>query len=191
MILPNSSVCTKSNKRNQIYPPSTNSSASYTFRMKRLLVLSGACLLFSGITAQTVTVTNGKILTGINDEKFQVLGGISAHLKNLGIKDVTANKFADKNFASLEKYYGVRYANTPTRFERTNINSETADQDCTQRAPICYQASTIFDGIPMSEDCLTLDVYKPKNVGGNLPVKVWIHGGGFNMGSALEYMVVF
>ena len=158
--------------------------------MKRLLVLSGACLLFSETTAQTVTVTNGKTLTGINDEKFQVLGGISAHLKTLGIKDETANKFTDKNFASLEKYYGVRYANTASRFERTNLNSETADQDCTERAPVCYQASTMFDGTSMSEDCLTLDVYKPINVGANLPVKVWIHGGGFNMGSALEYMVV-
>jgi para-nitrobenzyl esterase len=36
---------------------------------------------------------------------------------------------------------------------------------------------------PMSEDCLTLNVWAPTNRAGPLPVMVWIHGGGFNNGS--------
>ena len=40
-------------------------------------------------------------------------------------------------------------------------------------------------GGPMSEDCLYLDVWAPKNaVGRRLPVFVWMHGGGLTEGSA-------
>lgn len=37
--------------------------------------------------------------------------------------------------------------------------------------------------LPMSEDCLTLNVWSPADRAGPLPVMVWIHGGGFNNGS--------
>jgi para-nitrobenzyl esterase len=40
-----------------------------------------------------------------------------------------------------------------------------------------------------SEDCLTLNVWKPAGVaaGAKLPVMVWIHGGGFFTGSGSDY----
>ncbi|CAF4178672.1 unnamed protein product, partial [Adineta steineri] len=44
-----------------------------------------------------------------------------------------------------------------------------------------------FDfGIQRTEACLTLNVYAPENAT-NLPVFVWIHGGGFFAGSGAEY----
>lgn len=39
--------------------------------------------------------------------------------------------------------------------------------------------------LPVSEDCLTLNVWAPSKAAG-LPVMVWIHGGGFTMGSGSQ-----
>lgn len=38
-----------------------------------------------------------------------------------------------------------------------------------------------------SEDCLYLDIYRPKTPAIDLPVYVWIHGGNNNIGSARDY----
>src|SRR3546814_3428806 len=41
-----------------------------------------------------------------------------------------------------------------------------------------------FSDLPISEDCLVLNVWTPHvNDGGKRPVMVWLHGGGFFVGS--------
>jgi para-nitrobenzyl esterase len=58
-------------------------------------------------------------------------------------------------------------------------------------APACPQQKNIvtayYTKYGMSEDCLYLNIWKP-NISENekLPVVVWIHGGGFNMGSTSQ-----
>ena len=64
----------------------------------------------------------------------------------------------------------------------------SGDRDAGQVGAICIQPPSNGDPgvgpLPMSEDCLTLNVWTPEERGdAPLPVMVWIHGGGLNNGS--------
>ncbi len=52
--------------------------------------------------------------------------------------------------------------------------------------PACIQPKSPTRELKLpgeSEDCLTLNIWKPKDAGEALPVMVWIHGGAFRLGS--------
>lgn len=63
----------------------------------------------------------------------------------------------------------------------------SGERDAGAVGAICVQAPANGDpGVgppPMSEDCLTLNVWAPADRAEALPVMVWIHGGGYNNGS--------
>ncbi len=64
----------------------------------------------------------------------------------------------------------------------------TGERDAGQVGAICIQPPANGDPgvgpLPMSEDCLTLNVWTPADRGARpRPVMVWIHGGGYNNGS--------
>jgi carboxylesterase type B len=42
----------------------------------------------------------------------------------------------------------------------------------------------VFDNLVFGEDCLSINVVRPLNATGPLPVAFWIYGGGFSSGSA-------
>jgi para-nitrobenzyl esterase len=62
----------------------------------------------------------------------------------------------------------------------------TTPRDAADYGAICVQPPANGDPgvgpLPMSEDCLTLNVWSPDGAR-DLPVMVWIHGGGYNNGS--------
>ncbi|KAJ5222198.1 uncharacterized protein N7469_008438 [Penicillium citrinum] len=87
-------------------------------------------------------------------------------------------------------FLGIPYAQQPVGDLRLQTpqsmnTSWTVARNATEYSPVCVGPSQI-DG--SSEACLTLNVVRPANVNPheNLPVAVWIHGGGFISGSSAE-----
>lgn len=88
-------------------------------------------------------------------------------------------------------FKGLPYAAPPVGEWRWRPPAPVADwqgvRDATDYGAICIQPPANGDPgvgpLPMSEDCLTLNVWAPVERDGPLPVMVWIHGGGYNNGS--------
>ena len=88
-------------------------------------------------------------------------------------------------------FKGVPYARPPVGELRWRppqpAAAWTGERDATRVGAICIQPPANGDNgvgpLPMSEDCLTLNVWAPVERDGPLPVMFWIHGGGLNNGS--------
>ena len=97
----------------------------------------------------------------------------------------------------VQTFLGIPYAEPPTgarRFRKPvpKASFRTAF-DATQYGPVCYQLYnfTLLDpgNVIYDEDCLRLNIFAPENQHDNTlyPVMVWIHGGGFIIGSSNLY----
>jgi para-nitrobenzyl esterase len=91
--------------------------------------------------------------------------------------------------AGIDAYKGIPYAAPPVGDLRWQAPQPGPHWQGTREAAavgaVCPQHAAgrvARSGLPQSEDCLTLNVWTPG--GKNLPVMVWIHGGGFTQGSA-------
>ena len=92
-----------------------------------------------------------------------------------------------------ECFLGIPYAAAPIGELRWKAPQPASDwtgvRQATQFGPACLQPraprapeSCLVDR-PMSEDCLTLNIWRPtQREGGPLPVMVWFHGGAFRIG---------
>jgi carboxylesterase type B len=88
-------------------------------------------------------------------------------------------------------FLGVPFAQPPMndlRFRNPQSLNETYGREglqATEYAPACIGYGAGESDLPLSEDCLYLNVVRPsgyENI--SLPVAVWIHGGGFTTGGS-------
>ena len=160
----------------------------YFVLMVALLTLS---IISLGVKPSTIPALNYKA------NKTEVL-----HLDNGDIQGVIDDK------GEVEIYTGIPYAKPPIgelRWkEPVDVDNWEGVKDCSNYAPKAMQAkSNVFISsvediyleknwnihlLPtkdqeMSEDCLYLNVYKPKNATSNTPVFVFFHGGSLTSGT--------
>ncbi len=99
------------------------------------------------------------------------------------------------NNNGVYEYLGIPYAQPPVgalRWQPPQPHAPWAQLlDATQFGPTCAQITTlgVFAGpANANEDCLYLNVFTPEvGAPGNLPVLVWIHGGGNVDGESNDY----
>ncbi|KAK6351989.1 hypothetical protein TWF718_005138 [Orbilia javanica] len=89
---------------------------------------------------------------------------------------------------SQDFFLGIPYAHPPVgnlRF-RPPLHVDTKrDINASEYGNSCYGSGRGSPEMPMSEDCLTLNIVRPVNTNqfAKLPVAVWIHGGAFMAGT--------
>ena len=94
----------------------------------------------------------------------------------------------------IRHFFGIPFAAPPIGDLRWRAPQApaawTGEREATAFGPACEQirrpAKNGEAAMPMSEDCLTLNIWSPETKGAPLPVMVWIHGGGFMFGSGRE-----
>uniref|UniRef100_A0A7E4W432 Carboxylic ester hydrolase n=1 Tax=Panagrellus redivivus TaxID=6233 RepID=A0A7E4W432_PANRE len=91
---------------------------------------------------------------------------------------------------TAEGFFGIPYAKPPVgnlRFQKPEAPEKwTKPLNGSEYSPRCAAWPI---QILQSEDCLSLNVIRPRHSTSNdkLPVMVWIHGGGFQSGSSRDY----
>lgn len=91
--------------------------------------------------------------------------------------------------AGVASFKGIPYASAPVGSLRWRppqpAPESSAIRSAHEYAPACRQPSIGGPGsYRTSEDCLTLNVFRPFEIEDPLPVMIWIHGGSFVSGTA-------
>lgn len=105
--------------------------------------------------------------------------------------EVVEGALLGRETQGVQAFRAIPYAAPPVDARRWRApgpaQAWTGDREAGAPGAICIQPPANGDPgvgpLPMSEDCLTLDVWTPARAAGPLPVMIWIHGGGYNNGS--------
>jgi para-nitrobenzyl esterase len=113
------------------------------------------------------------------------------------VVDAPAGQVEGRLSGDIRVFKGIPYAQAPVGALRWAPTRPAAHWDGVRQAddfgPACLQAKGLPGSLywnppfPMSEDCLSLNVWAPaKATAKGAPVFVWIHGGAFSGGSSRE-----
>ncbi|KAK6208193.1 hypothetical protein LQW54_006974 [Pestalotiopsis sp. IQ-011] len=138
-----------------------------------LLPLLAACSLYVG-TAVSVPVA----------EAYDVSEAPVVTVKNGTYSGIYSDEY-DQDF-----FLGMPYAQQAVRFAvPESLNATWEDtKEATEYPPHCIGYGGDDVGYALSEDCLYLNVVRPAGLNdtSDLPVAVWIHGGGLYMGGSAD-----
>ncbi|XP_023130549.2 bile salt-activated lipase-like isoform X1 [Amphiprion ocellaris] len=90
----------------------------------------------------------------------------------------------------MDVFKGVPFADIPGRFEKPRGHPGwDGILKATEYGQECLQVNSFVNGTTGSEDCLYLNIWVPhgSTVSSDLPVMVWIYGGGFMSGNSMGY----
>lgn len=158
-----------------------------------------ASLLGSAVASPApVTVTDGGVQGGLEERAVTVT------------VDVPAGSIVGTQDLWTEDFNGIPYAEPAQRLRKpVRRKDPLVNWDATKAAAACPQQLADSDSedflakimttvsntglfkkaLKISEDCLTLNVIRPKGTkaGDNLPVLFWMYGGGFELGWSSMY----
>ncbi|PYI00379.1 extracellular lipase [Aspergillus sclerotiicarbonarius CBS 121057] len=102
---------------------------------------------------------------------------------------VVGTTLTDTLKGPVDAFRGIPYALPPIgdlRFRRAvAVNASDDVMDASQFGPRCPGKQLLNPkDTGGSEDCLTVNVFRPHGVQGKLPVAVYVHGGAYNRGTA-------
>uniref|UniRef100_A0A4W3IXU6 Carboxylic ester hydrolase n=1 Tax=Callorhinchus milii TaxID=7868 RepID=A0A4W3IXU6_CALMI len=117
---------------------------------------------------------------------------LASHLGALGVVHteggfVEGTRENDGLFRSVDIFRGIPFAAPPKRFEKAEPHPGWNDVLKTKKfKDRCLQTTLRQTDVRGSEDCLYLNIWIPQgsSVSTNLPVMVWIFGGGFLAGAS-------
>jgi para-nitrobenzyl esterase len=121
------------------------------------------------------------------------MSGSAAPVAQVGlVVGVADGKLQGKRAGATDEYLGIPYAAPPVRslrWEPPQLPARwTGIRPAVAFAPHCPQSAGDFGRASATENCLYLNVFRPASSdAGNLPVMVWIHGGGFVGGESDDY----
>eukprot|EP00090_Calanus_glacialis_P020465 TRINITY_DN3150_c0_g1_i4.p1 TRINITY_DN3150_c0_g1~~TRINITY_DN3150_c0_g1_i4.p1 ORF type:complete len:682 (-),score=113.06 TRINITY_DN3150_c0_g1_i4:149-2194(-) len=103
-------------------------------------------------------------------------------------------KRVDTDGFSHYHFFGIPYAQPPIGVLRFKaplpVRPWRKTLEAYEKGPHCYQRSELFPPLAssvLSEDCLHLNIYTEDVKPTAKPVMIWIHGGGFTLGSGNDF----